>query len=45
MYEVVMLNDKGIRFSKGFTSEFLFNKFLKRAKRSKKITILSYGKI
>lgn len=45
MYEVVMLNEKGTRFTKGFSSEFLYNKFLNKAKRSKKITILSYGKI
>ena len=45
MYEVVMLNEKGIRFVKGFNSEFLYNKFLNKAKRSKKVTILSYGKI
>lgn len=45
MYEVVMLNENGIKFTKGFSSEFLFNKFLNKAKRSKKITILSYGKM
>ena len=45
MYEVVMLNENGVRFSKGFTSEFLYNKFLNKAKRSKKIRILSYGKM
>lgn len=45
MYEVVMLNQNGVRFTKGFSSEFLFNKFLNKAKRSKTITILSYGRI
>lgn len=45
MFEVVMLNENGVKFSKGFSSEFLFTKFLNKAKRSKKITILSYGKI
>lgn len=45
MYEVIMLNENGVKFSKGFSSEFLFNKFLNKAKRSKKITILSYGKM
>lgn len=40
-----MLNEKGQRFSKGFTSLFLYEKFLNKAKRSKKITILAYGKI
>lgn len=45
MYEIVMLNENGIRFAKGFSSEFLFNKFLNKAKRSSKVTILAYGKI
>lgn len=45
MYEVVMLNEKGERFTRGFSSEYLYNKFLNKAKRSKKITILSYGKM
>lgn len=45
MYEVVMLNQNGVRFTKGFNSEFLFNKFLNKAKRSNKVTILSYGRI
>lgn len=45
MYEVILLNEKGERFKKEFYSEFLFKKFLNRAKRSKKLTILSYSKI
>lgn len=45
MYEVIMLNEVGEKFTKIFSSEFLFNKFLNKAKRSKKIIILSYGKI
>lgn len=45
MYEVVLINEKGEKFAKQFYSEFLFNKFLNRAKRSKKLTIVSYGKI
>lgn len=45
MYEVIMLNEVGEKFTKTFSSEFLFNKFLNKAKRSKKITILSYGKV
>ena len=45
MYEVVCINEKGERFKKEFYSEFLFNKFLNRAKRSKKITVVSYGKV
>jgi len=44
MYEVVLLNEKGQKFSKEFNSEYLFNKFLNKAKRSKKLIIVSYGK-
>ena len=44
MYEVVLLNENGQKFSKEFNSEYLFNKFLNKAKRSKKLTIVSYGK-
>ena len=44
MYEVVLLNEKEQKFSKEFNSEYLFNKFLNKAKRSKKLTIVSYGK-
>lgn len=45
MYEIIMLNEFGEKFTKTFSSEYLFNKFLNKAKHSKKITILSYGKI
>lgn len=45
MYEIIMLNEAGEKFTKKFDSEYLFNKFLNKAKHSKKITILSYGKI
>lgn len=45
MYEVVLLNNVGKRFSKIFDSEFKFNKFLKKVKYSKKLKILSYGRI
>lgn len=44
MYEIVLINEKGQRFTKEFYSEFLFKKFLNRAKRSKKLTIVSYGR-
>lgn len=44
MYEIVLINEKGQRFTKEFCSEFLFRKFLNRAKRSKKLTIVSYGR-
>ena len=44
MYEIVLINEKGQIFTKEFYSEFLFRKFLNRAKRSKKLTIFSYGR-
>ena len=40
MFEVVMLNEKGERFSKFFNSYYLFQKFLNKVKRSKKITLV-----
>lgn len=45
MYEIVMLNEKGEKFAKIFNSEFLYNKFLNKTKYSKKLTVLSYGRI
>ena len=45
MYEIIMLNQFGEKFSKTFTSEYLFNKYLNKVKHSKKITVLCYGKI
>lgn len=44
MYEVVLINEKEQKFTKEFHSEFLFRKFLNRAKRSKKLTVVSYGR-
>ena len=40
MFEVVMLNEKGERFSKFFDSYYLFQKFLNKVRRSKKITLV-----
>ena len=45
MYEITLINERGERFTREFTSEFLFRKFLNKAKRSKKLTVVSYGKI
>lgn len=45
MYEIVLLNKFGEKFSKTFNSEYLFNKFLNKVKHSKQLTILSYGRI
>lgn len=46
MWEVMLLNNlTGEKFNRTFTSEYLYNKFLNKAKRSKKITVLSYGRV
>lgn len=45
MYEIVMINNNGERFSETFNSEFLYRKFLEKVKRSKKIIVVSYGRI
>lgn len=45
MYEVVLLNEKGERFTKTFNSEYMFRNFLNKAKRSKKLMVVSYGRI
>lgn len=45
MYEIVLLNEVGKRFTKIFDSEYKFNKFLQKARHSKKLKILSYGKV
>ncbi len=42
MYEVNLLNEKGEKFTKIFENEYLFRKFMNKAKRSKTLTILSY---
>ena len=44
MYEVVLINEKGQKFTKEFNSEYLFKKFLNKAKRSKKLTVVGYGR-
>ena len=45
MYEIILLNEKGQKFKKTFTNFYLYNKFLNKTKYSKKLTLLSYGKI
>lgn len=45
MYEVMLLNENGKKFSKTFNSEYLYRQFLNKAKKSKTLTILSYGRI
>ena len=44
MYEVSLINERGEKFKKTFYSEYLYSKFLNKAKRSKKIKIISYGR-
>ena len=45
MYEIILLNNNGDKFTKTFNSEYLYNKFLNKTKYSKNLTILSYGKV
>ena len=45
MYEVVLLNVKNQKFIKNFNSEYLMRKFINKAKYSKSIKVLSFGKI
>lgn len=41
MYEVRLINKEGQRFN----SEYLYRKFLEKTRRSKILTIVSYGKV
>lgn len=43
MFEIVLINEKGERFSKKYNSYYLYNKALNKLKYSKKLKILSYG--
>ena len=43
MFEAVLLNEKGEKFTKTFDSYYLFKKFLNKVKRSKKLKLISYG--
>lgn len=45
MYEILLLNKYGEKFSKTFTSEYLYRNFLNKCKRSKTLTVVSYGRI
>lgn len=45
MYEVVLLNKEGKRFTKTFNGEYLFSEFLRKVKHSKTLKIVSYGRI
>ena len=45
MFEIVLLNKKGEKFSKKFESYYLYEKFLNKVKYSKTLKILSFGRI
>lgn len=44
MYEVVLLNENGIKFTKKIENEFLYKKFMNKVKYSKTLKVLSYWK-
>ena len=44
MYEIVLMNDRGEKFTKKYTSYFLYNQALIKYKHSKNLRIISYGK-
>lgn len=44
MFEIVLLNEKGKKFTKTFESQYLFENFLNKAKRSKTLKIISFGR-
>ena len=45
MFEVVLLNKDGKKFSKFFESQYLYEQFLRKAKRSKTLKIISFRRI
>lgn len=45
MFEIVLLNEKGEKFKKTFESYYFYNIFLNKAKRSKKLKIISFRRI
>ena len=45
MYEVILLNERGYKFTKYFDSEYLYRRFLEKAKRSVELVIVSYGRM
>lgn len=46
MWEIMLLNNAtGEKFNKTFDSEYFYNKYLNKVKRSKKLTVLSYGRV
>lgn len=45
MYEIVILNKNGEKFSKTFASKYLFEKFLNKVRHSKTLTLVSHSRI
>lgn len=45
MYEIILLNKNGEKFSKKFENEYLFKKFYNKAKHSKTLKILSFWRL
>ena len=45
MFEIILLNEKGEKFAKKFESYYLFEKFFKKVKRSKKLILVSFGRV
>lgn len=45
MYEVILLNERGYKFTKYFNSEYLYRRFLEKAKRSVVLKVVSYGRV
>lgn len=44
MYEIILINKNGEKFSKFFNSEYLYKKFLNKVKHSKNLIVSSYGR-
>ena len=43
MFEVILLNEKGEKFKKEFNSYYLYQIFLNKVKKSKKLKLIGYG--
>lgn len=44
MFEIVLMNNKGEKFTKKYESYYLWQKDLQKYKYSKKLKIISYGR-
>ena len=45
MFEIVLLNKNGEKFTKKFNSYFLFEKYLNKVKHSKVLKLISFGRV